>query len=122
MGRRQFVKFPKPKPVNRIRQRRTAEAKVIKAVRAKVAERDGYCRLGPYWNVWIGSCRGKSEWCHMGEWKRFKTMRMAPEKRHQTKGSFMACELHHDMYDDGRISITYGPDGADGPLVIVRAA
>lgn len=93
------------------------EAKVKRDVRAACVERDGGCRLAE-----CGRCEGAIEWCHLGEWKRSKTRGMAPEERHSTRGSFMACTHHHQLYDRGELVIEYGPDGANGPLTVWRKA
>jgi hypothetical protein len=97
------------------------EARIIKAVRARVAERDGYCWFGQ--NVvedGLGPCRGPSEWAHLGEWRRSRTRGMAPEERHHTRGSLMLCHWHHALLDAHEFDLEYGPDGADGPLTVVR--
>ncbi len=116
-----MAKFPKPRTVNISRQRRTAEAKVIKAVRAKCIERDGYaCRMGN--DDFFVKCVWPLELAHLGHWRKCHTKRMKAEERHVTKGCLMLCTKHHRMYDNHEFDLTYGPDGADGPLVIVRAA
>ena len=114
--------LPKGKTRKQLKAKRDRhEANVIRAVRAAVAERDVDCRI--WWSrADMDGCEGELEWCHLGEWKRYATRKMAPEKRHHTRGSFMACTKHHRMYDAGELVIEYGPDGADGPLKVYRKA
>lgn len=105
----------KPKGVTaRLRARkRRKEGPVVKAVRAKCVERDGYCRL-----MGLGFCAGPSQWCHLGEKKRSKTRGLPPEERHTTVWSFMGCEGHHGAYDAGEIGIepVDAEKGANGHL------
>jgi hypothetical protein len=125
----------KPGPTARYRaKRRRAEGPVAKSVREKCVDRDSYCRIGsPYActddvfdpNIyWASGCSGSSEWCHMHSRRRSQTRNQAPEVRHDTKHSFMACQKHHDQYD-GRQSprlfvTTLTAKGADGPLKFRR--
>ena len=100
-------------------RRKRMEASVIKVVRAKVEQRDaqrGGCRLRH-----LGGCEGPLEWAHFEEYKRFKTSRQDPEKRHTTKGTFMACRRHHKMYDANKFGLTAIPvsAGCDGELQVV---
>lgn len=87
------------------------------AVRAKVVLRDGYCRLQ---GAGLGLCGGPSEWAHRAEYRRSQTRGQAPERRHTTGGTLMACRAHHARLDGrARPRITeraLGPHGADGPL------
>lgn len=118
------VAVPKPEPLKRVRGRKTrAEAKVKSAVRAQCYERDGYCRLFPLTRM--VACKGGWQWAHLGEKKRFKTRKMAPEVRHTTAGSLILCERHHTMYDGRFVGGSRPPRlliealterGADGPL------
>jgi len=114
--------------------KRRAEQKVINAVRPIVAERDGYCRIvkdriyfathmiegfdrGEGVLVELGPCAGFSEWAHLGEFKRFKTRKQAPELRHSTQHTAQMCSRHHRAYDANQFVIEeLTPDGADGPL------
>jgi hypothetical protein len=100
--------------------RQRAEAKVIKAVRAEVLERDGRCRL----DWWDGNsnliCHGELEMAHIGEWRRSKTRGMKPEDRHHSRGCAILCTRHHRLYDAHEFDLEYGPAGADGPLTVVR--
>lgn len=110
VGQRQNAK-PEPRKRTKARKER-AEAKVKKAVRAECVKRDGFCRL-----MGCGPCSGRSEWAHLGEKKRARTRKMAPEVRHTTAGSLMACTGHHEAYDAGRIEIEpTTARGADGLL------
>jgi hypothetical protein len=121
MGELQYVKLGrqrKPKgPTARARARKRAkEAPVVKSVRAQCVERDVYCRLSG-----MGRCEGPSEWCHLGEKKRFKTAGQAPQVRHTTAGSFMGCKRHHGLYDSGVLLVEpFDAElGADGHLRIL---
>ena len=107
-------------------KRRRAEGPVKKAVRAKCVVRDGYCRAAHDWELWKSSpCEGPSEWAHMHSRRRSQTRNQAPEVRHDTRHSFMACKRHHDQYDGRakpRLYITaLTRRGADGPLKFRRA-
>ena len=108
----------KPEPHRKVKARRKrAEAKQVKAVRPQVAARDGYCRLA---GAGLGACSGASEWAHCTTHRRSKTMKQAPERRHSTAGSFMACSHHHHRIDrNEQPFITDRPlteRGADGPM------
>lgn len=111
---------PQPKPASRKKVKAKAtrvERQVIKSVRERCVERDGYCRLAGMTERLI--CHGPSEWAHLNESRRFKTRGMAPEDRHTTAGSFMACESHHAAYDAHAVDIIEQTDrGADGPLTV----
>src|SRR3990172_2702880 len=96
-----------------LQARRTAatrrqERVVIAEVRAACMDRDEGCRLGHA--PGFGACGGRLEWAHWGPWKRFKTRKMAPARRHGTAGSLMLCTRHHQDYDAGRL----GVEGAAG--------
>lgn len=107
---------PKPEPRSKERARaRRHEAEVIKRVRAEVADRDGYCRAAAHG---ITACAGVSEWAHMTEKRRARTMGQPPEVRHTPEHSLMLCERHHDDYDESRIVIVpLNPEmGAQGFL------
>ncbi len=107
---------PKPGPTAKHRaKRRRAESPVVKTVRPQCVERDGYCKLTAL-SAWTGSCRGPSQWMHLGEKKRARTRGMKPEQRHTTAGSMMGCEFHHDLYDTGKIALGLTPEGANGPI------
>lgn len=107
------VAAPKGEPRKRVKgRRRRAESQRKKSVRAQCVDRDGFCRL-----MGLGPCSGVSEWAHLGDKKRFKTRGQAPEIRHTTAGSFMACSGHHRRYDAGEIQIEPTTErGADGSL------
>lgn len=135
-------RYPPRRKGYRARQtakKRRADDAVAKTVREKCVERDGYCRIGNTQrcdqvlfrvgdsfsicaNVdpWGGICRGPSQWSHMEARRRSKTRNQAPEIRHDTKYSFMACRQHHDQYDNRdkpRLFVTaLTSKGANGPL------
>lgn len=109
---------PKAGPTARARaKRRRAEQPVAAIVRAKCVERDGYCRL-----MGLSPCSGPSEWAHLEEKKRARTRGMAPEERHRTTHSLMACKGHHEQYDAGAIQIAMTPKGADGTIRVQLGA
>lgn len=112
------IAAPKGESRKRIKGRRDRkEATVKKSVRSQCVDRDGFCRL-----MGLGLCEGVSEWAHLGEKKRFKTRGQAPEVRHTTAGSFMACTGHHYSYDAGEIHIeAMTPNGADGLMLVTCA-
>lgn len=94
-----------PRKRRKGRQRRHA-AKVVKSVRAKCVERDGYCRVWtdeidghPFMARVLGACEGISEWAHLHVKRRSQTRGLAPEVRHTTADSLMLCKAHHDRYD-----------------------
>lgn len=97
-------------------KRDRTEAKVKKAVRAACVERDGYCRFhsstGKY-------CVGPSEWAHLEDKKRARTMGMAPHERHTTARSMMLCRRAHRDYDAGDLQLRFVDHrlGADGSIV-----
>lgn len=118
-------------------KRRRAEDPVKTRVRAACVERDGYCRVetAGYGNLFADEpvdgdvlrdlreahrCEGPSEWAHMHERRRSQTRNQAPEIRHDTAHSFMACQRHHDQYDGRRkprLFVTaLTSKGANGPL------
>lgn len=119
-----MLSYCKPEPRKRVKartQRKAAE--VVKSIRQQCVERDGDCRIGDWENNpydWHsdslndGGCEGRSEWAHLGEFKRFKTRGQPPEVRHTTAGSLMLCTEHHRSYDSGRLTII--GDDANVPL------
>jgi hypothetical protein len=124
--------FPKSEPRRQTKARKDRhEAAVIKKVRAAVVERDGECRLWrdfiSRWQnetvtTYIGFCFGPSQWTHLPPKTRAATRKMAPEQRHGTAWTIMACERHHDLLDgrqQPRIVVRcLTPDGADGPIAV----
>ncbi len=88
-------------------KRRRAEMSVAKVVRAACVARDGFCRL-----MGLTPCSGPSQWAHLK--KRSQTRGMAPEARHSTAYSMMACQKHHQMQETGEIHISLDDRGADG--------
>ena len=118
-------------------KRNIAEWPVIRRVRAKCVKRDGYCRVetAGYGDLFADEpidgdvlpdfreahrCYGDSQWAHMHSRRRAQTRNQAPEIRHDTAHSFMACQRHHDQYDGRqkpRLFVTaLSSKGADGPL------
>jgi hypothetical protein len=94
-----------------------ADAAVAAKVRDEVRVRDGYCRYGKDDELASLQCGGRSEWAHFGEKKRFRTCGLPPMQRHTTAGSLQMCSIHHDDYDEGRLTIRALTDrGCDGPL------
>ena len=101
-----------------------AEAMQKRAVRRMVAGRDGYCRLARVVRRDLGDerevaalCGGTSEWAHLEDRRRSRTVGEAPEARHTTAGTAMLCRDHHQLYDRHRIQITMlSRYGADGPM------
>jgi len=128
------IACPRPTPRRILKARRKRQAaKVVKSVRARCVARDGYCRIdaasgGPKGDSAafdVGPCSGPSEWAHLSEQKRAKTRGQAPEVRHTTAGSLMACKTHHDRYDGRqrpRLGIEATILGADGPLEFIDHA
>ena len=83
-------------------------------VRALVVARDGYCRLH---GKGLGACRGASEFAHLEDCRRARTMGMAPETRHRTDRAMMLCTVHHQRYDARTLGLSLQTDrGADGPV------
>lgn len=115
---------PKPESRKRVQGRKARlEAKVKKEVRAACVERDGHCRLasgftmGDTFTHVVGQCDGPSEWAHLENKRRARTMRMRPEFRHTTAGTAMMCRAAHQRYDSGRLRLTFlTARGADGPI------
>jgi hypothetical protein len=98
------------------------EAKVKKEVREECVHRDGYCRLRGLPDVValvFGKCEGASEWAHMTEKRRSRTVGQAPEKRHCVEGSLMLCTRHHTMYDRSQLLIE-AVDAARGARGLLR--
>lgn len=121
-----------PRRILKARKKR-AEKWTEAIVRAKCVERDGYCRIGCIDSIYQNcidhdkaltesdmDCAGASQWTHMHARLRSQTRNMAPEVRHSTRYSFMACQRHHDQYDGRqrpRLFVTaLTAKGADGPL------
>lgn len=91
--------IPKPEPRDRQkRRRRRAEGAVVQTVRATCVERDGYCRIE---GCGLGPCEGPSEWAHLGDRRRFRTVGMPAEERHTAEDSLIMCRRHHGLYDRG---------------------
>jgi hypothetical protein len=111
---------PEPKAKSKARAKRH-EAAIIQQVRAQCVERDGHCRIGSA-TTHLGACTVWSQWCHMEDKRRSKTLGQEPEVRHTTQGSFMGCAKHHGMYDSHELQITAidSAKGADGVLRITR--
>lgn len=116
--------FPKPEPRKRTKGRaKRDERSIVADVRAACVERDGSCRIatmrpGDKWTTDATPCAGPSQWAHMHDVRRSKTRGLAPDVRHTTRGSFMACEAHHGAYDAKLlIVLPMSVDGADGPLM-----
>ena len=111
---------PEPRKRRKAREDRR-EAKVERLVRERVIARDGYCRLPA---TVFGEHDGPSEWAHLGDWKRYRTVGRAPEDRHSTAGSLCLCRRHHTLYDrgagDARIYIDVDDVtcGADGNVIV----
>ncbi len=124
-----FAPQPKGRTKRQLKGRKARhEAAVIAVVRAVCVERDGYCRIrksGPTLAIVVevfGACDGPSQWCHMHQKRRSRTVGQAPEVRHTTADSFMACVRHHADYDAYRLLITsLTRAGADGPLRFTRS-
>lgn len=84
------------------------EKKVKDHVRDGCVRRDGYCRLfglPPVVAYVFGKCEGASEWAHMTEKRRSRTMGMDPDERHTQEDSLMLCTRHHHMYDQFQLFI-----------------
>jgi len=111
-----YVKHARPrKPKGptakyRAKRKRADDAERL-MVRAKVDERDGYCRL-----TGLSPCSGDSEHAHLEDKKRARTRGMEPQERHTTAGSAMFCTGHHTLYDAGKIALAMTEKGADGPI------
>ena len=112
------VACPKPESRKRQKSRETREARaVVTRVRSACVERDGRCRLAG--TIFHSDCFGRSEWAHLKDKRRFKTVGQAPGQRHCTAGSLMLCQIHHGRYD--RHELTIEPlteHGADGTVRI----
>ena len=122
-----FAKGDSRKRVKARRERK--EHTVIADVRAAVVSRDAYCRF--YWHdeatraeLWdkFGQCSGPSEWSHYNAThRRSKTMRQAPEQRHDRRFSLMLCRRHSHDYDQHRLNIIGVTDQCcDGRLRFTR--
>jgi hypothetical protein len=113
---------PKPEPRKRTKARaKRHEAAIIQQVRAQCVARDGDCRIGSA-TTYLGACAGESEWCHLGDMRRFRTRGMDPDVRHTKAGTCCLCTKHHQMLDANEIRVEFmTPDGADGTLRFIRA-
>jgi hypothetical protein len=94
------------------------ERAVKQDVRAECVVRDGHCRYAK--DDPRHTCKGPSEWAHLGDSRRARTRGQAPEVRHTTAGSLMLCRQAHNRYD-GRERPPLGirartKQGADGAL------
>lgn len=115
--------IPKPEKAEKVKAREDRrEARVIKHVRAECVDRDGYCRFqseDPDLIAIVGLCRGPSQWAHLEEHRRGRTMGQPPEQRHDPRYSAMFCDIHHDAYDAFKWRVEYlTARGANGPLRI----
>jgi hypothetical protein len=121
--------LPKPEPRKRVKARlRRKETAVKQDVRPQCVIRDGYCRLNVVSDADVheaiiqlfGECRGYSQWAHLGEKRRSKTVGMPPEERHTVEDSLMLCDGHHDRYDAHEFDIEkLSLEGAEGLLRFV---
>lgn len=128
--------LPKPrrkqKPVKRLRAKtrirpmsakRRAEQRIVAQVFKDIEPRDGDCRIRllDYESQQLaGPCSGPTDPMHLGEWRRAKTRRMAPEVRHTRKTILRGCRGHHRAYDGHRFDLAYTPaSGAEGVLLVV---
>lgn len=105
---------PKPRKPIRRKAKPKAERQQIDTVRAACVRRDGYCR--GHRDGFRHTCRGPSEWAHLGVKRRSKTVNQAPEVRHTTADSLMLCRFLHRRYDAHEIRIEHGPTGCDGEI------
>ena len=120
----QNAPIPKPPLREKVKARGDRyEAAVIRRVRREVVNRDGYCRVS---NVngdefaLVGWCEGVSEWAHLEEWRRFRTMGQRPEDRHTEEGTAQLCTKHHAQYDAHQWEFQMlTTRGANGPMRIV---
>ena len=94
------------------RDKAAAERAVKRRIRANVAARDTACRVGGGGP----DCDGRLEWAHLPEQSRAKTRGMAPERRHTTQMTVMACTRHHRDLDARRFTYEFldAGLGADG--------
>jgi len=109
----------KPEPLARVRARKKRrEADVKRRVRAACVERDGYCR----WPAGLDPpCDGPSEWAHIGDKRRAKTIGQDPNVRHTLEGTMMLCKCHHGLIDEGLFEVHFRTDvGAQGPVLFYR--
>jgi hypothetical protein len=97
------------------------ENRLVRQVFAEIEPRDGDCRIAtlPRYGCVLSMCGGPIDPVHLGEWRRSKTRKMAPEIRHNSRTILRGCRVHHDAYDAREFDIAYGPDGADGALAVV---
>ena len=93
------------------RRKRRIEREVIRAARATVVTRDGYCRLWTATATWHDDgCWGPSEWAHLIP--RSLTRGRPPRERHGSDKTLMLCRRHHQALDEHRLTIQCGPRGA----------
>jgi hypothetical protein len=89
----------KPELRRRVKGRAKRKARaVVKSVRERVGDRDGDCRIGNTTRL-FGPCDGVSEWMHLEDSRRFKTVGQPAAVRHTTAGTCRGCTRHHRMYD-----------------------
>jgi hypothetical protein len=100
----------------RNRRRKLAEAPVIAQVRAECVERDKYCVVATRCGI-EGECKGESVWGHLRGWRRSKTRKMAPEKRHSSLWTAMFCQFHDRLEESGQYEIVFHTSNyADGRI------
>jgi hypothetical protein len=125
-GRRRLRVKPKvrrsrPKPMSAAKRK---ENRLVRQVFAEIEPRDGRCviqRLDYESQLLAGPCSGPSDPMHLGEWRRAKTRRMAPEVRHTRQTILRGCRGHHRAYDGHDFDLAYERDkGAEGVLLVVR--
>jgi hypothetical protein len=113
----------KPEPRQKAKDRDDRrEAQIVKQVRRHDVDRDGYCRVqseDPDLLTIVGPCAGLSEWAHLEDQRRGRTMGQPPEQRHTSGGTAMLCNRHHTAYDAFKWAIEHlTTRGADGPIRI----
>jgi len=116
------VAAPKPEKRAKVKARaKRHESVVEQRIRALVAARDGFCRVGSA-TTYFGACEGESELMHLEGYRRFKTRGMPADVRHCTQGAAMGCTKHHRQYDAHELTIELidGGAGADGCLRLIR--
>lgn len=126
-----MIGIPKPKPGGLRRKKASVKRRETKLIREDVRphceQRDGYCRFGPLMPdalyLLVGSCDGPSEWAHMEDKRRSKTVGLPPEERHTREGSLMLCKRHHGAYDTHKFDLEpLTSNGAEGDLRIKAGA
>jgi hypothetical protein len=125
-GARHVGPLEKPKSVKRMRVKpRRVSATQRKdlayaaKVRAKVAKRDGFCRVGQLMSKASQKrCDGPLAWCHLQGKRRAQTRRMSPGQRHGTAWTAILCSVHAEMEEKRQLTYRYLTDkGADGPML-----